>query len=161
MRKVVAMIALLNLIVGVNSASSPSPARNRAQQMGRKYARFPASRGTTTPGELWLTWLTPVRVWFVEAALTGYTVGYDEGCSDAIAAMRGLPATGRQASEDVCPNRGKFRNNAMHYAEQMTEFYKRYPEDRDLPLAYLTRMLLGRKPKTLDEIHQWVNSIGH
>jgi hypothetical protein len=36
----------------------------------------------------------------------------------------------------------------------MTDFYTRYPEDRDLPLAFLIKMLMGPKPKTLEEIHQ-------
>jgi hypothetical protein len=47
----------------------------------------------------------------------------------------------------------------MFYAEKMTDFYTKYPEDRDLPLADLIHMLIDPKPKTLDEIHQWVNSV--
>jgi len=36
----------------------------------------------------------------------------------------------------------------------MTDFCTRYPEDRDLSLAFLIKMLMGPKPKTLEEIHQ-------
>lgn len=130
-------------------------------QVDSKHARFPASR-TTFQGELWLTWDLPVREWFVEAALAGYKTGYDEGCKDAAA---GRGRTGTDGSKKVetasCANGGRYSNEALRYSQQMTDFYSRYPEDRDLPLAYLVRMLIGPKPKTLEEIQQWVSSVGH
>jgi hypothetical protein len=139
--------------------SSGQPANG--QQAEPKHARFPASR-TILEGEVWLTWNIPVQASFAEAALAGYRVGYDEGCEDATANQKGTRAGDRKKPKgDACPNGGRFRNEALRYSQQMTDFYTRYPEDRDLPLAYLIHMLMGRKPKTLLEIHQWVSSIGH
>jgi len=153
-------LGLTVLLLAVSPAplfSPRQPANGQQAEPGR--ARFPASR-TVLQGEYWLTLATPVQSWFVEAALVGYRVGYDEGCEDA-AASRG----GRRAGEAMkperngCPNGGRFRNEALRYSQQMTDFYTRFPDDRDLPLAYLIHTLLGRKPKTLEEIHQWVSSI--
>jgi len=160
MRKRVVMMVVLLLMVRPGSTGSLSQGAGDAQQHEGGHARFPASRGATLPGDLWLTWLFPVRVWFVESAVSGYRTGSDDGCTDARATMGRLQAGALRAAEDLCPNRREYDNKAILYAEQITEFYARYPGDRDLPLAYLIRMLLGRKPKTLDEIHRWVGSVG-
>jgi hypothetical protein len=153
-------LTLLALAIGLSFVVSLGQAAG-GEQVESKHARFPASR-TTFQGEVWLTWDLPVRGWFVEAAIAGYKSGYDEGCKDAMADEKGMQVGDRKKPEaDACPNGGRFRNEALRYSQQMTDFYTRYPEDRDLPVAYLIQMLIGPKPKTLDEIHTWVSSIGH
>jgi hypothetical protein len=125
-----------------------------------KHVGFPASR-TTRQGEVWLSWENAVREWFVEAALAGYKTGYDEGFKDGMTTIKGSQTVDPQKSEDeVCPNGNRFRNEAPRYSKEMSDFYARYPEDRDIPLAYLIRMLVGTRPKTLKEIHEWATSIG-
>jgi hypothetical protein len=116
-------------------------------------SRFPGSR-TTWQGEIWLGWLAPIQHWFVESAIAGYERGYDEGCADARAAVKRSQTRGQQNPELDCPHSERFRNKAPYYSTQMTDFCTRYPEDRDLPLAFLIKMLMGPKPKTLEEIHQ-------
>jgi hypothetical protein len=155
--KCILTLTLLILTLGLISTRLLGQAGNERSES--KHARFPASR-TTMQGEVWLSWEIPVREWFVESALAGYKAGYDEGCKDAMKAHNGLQAGNQQKlGEDICPNSRRFRNDALPYSRQMTEFYTAYPEDRDLPLAYLIQMLVGPKPKTLDEIHRWVSSI--
>jgi len=155
-------LALTLLVLAISPGPLLSPVQPaNGQQAEPGHARFPASR-TTLQGEYWLTLASPVQAWLVQAALAGYRVGYDEGCEDATANQKGTRAGDRKKPKgDACPNGGRFRNEALRYSQQMTDFYTRYPEDRDLPLAYLIHMLMGRKPKTLLEIHQWVSSIGH
>jgi hypothetical protein len=63
----------------------------------------------------------------------------------------------REKAANLCSNRSKMDNKTMFYADQMTKFYEKYPRDRDLPIAYLIQMLIGPQPKTIDEIHEWVN----
>jgi hypothetical protein len=157
MKSIVTLILLI-LMVGPTSAR-PLGQAGTDEKTDTKHARFPASR-TVMPGEIWLSWPFPFRVWFAQAALAGYRAGYDEGCRDAKTHGKGTQAGDRQKPEDdVCPNGSRFRNEGIHYARQMTDFYTQHPEDRDVPLALLVAELIGPKPKTPDEIHQWLSNI--
>ena len=108
----------------------------------------------TPQGEVFLTWPFPVREWFVESAFAGFKAGYDEACHDRL----GGEERDKNSQMSACPSTNRLDNKAIAYAKQMTEFYTRYPSDRDLPLNYLIRMLLAPKPKTLEEIHQSLGS---
>jgi hypothetical protein len=122
-------------------------------------ARFPASR-TIMPGEVWLSWETPIRQWFVKGFMAGYEVGYHEGCKDAASDAKTTQSDKSQDADRSCPNEEVFNNKAGVYERQMTEFYVKYPQDRDLPLPTLARMLVSRQPKTLQQVHDWVSSLG-
>ena len=141
------LLAALSLI----SLTSIGQVTN-GQRAEPKHARFPASR-TTLQGEVWLSWQFPVREWFVEAAIVGYEAGYKEGCANGTRSKKSSKAI-------ICPKSSLYHGKAFDYSTQMTDFYNQHPEDRDLPLAYLIHMLIGPKPKTLDEIHQWTSSVG-
>jgi hypothetical protein len=151
--KFVSILSLLVLFAGQSTVPSLGQMAGNAQDES-KYPRFPGSR-TTMQGEVWLAWDTPIKAWFVEAALSGYKVGYDEGCKDAT--QKSDPEiVKQQKTDELCSNGRRFRNKTLSYSQQMSEFYRKYPGDRDIPLAYLLQMLIGPKPKTLDEIHRWV-----
>src|SRR5258708_1588954 len=142
-------LSLLALIACSNPASQDQSQRNGT--------RFPGSRATFQ-GDMLMSWPFPVRQWFVESAIEGYKAGYDDGCRDMKANLKGRQPGGPEPSTTLCPNREKFDHQAIFYAGQMTDFYTKYPEDRDLPIAYLIAMLLDPKFKSLDDIHQWLKN---
>ncbi len=144
------VFALLLLTVVSN------PMNTSAQAVPRKRVgtRFPASR-VNFQGDIWLTWLNPIRVWFVESALIGYEVGYGDGCADAMAPMERMRPHGRQKENGLCPNRLRLHHKAVEYTIQVNDFYTKYPEDRDIPIAFLLADLIAAKPKTFEEIHRF------
>jgi hypothetical protein len=49
------------------------------------------------------------------------------------------------------------RKEVSHYENFVTGFYRKYPEDRDLPLRILIE---ASEEKTPEQIHEWVSKIG-
>jgi len=152
MRKVAILLLIINL------ALMTLLAQTTGEHSESRRARFPESR-TTWEGEVWIRWEFPIRQWFVQAALAGYDAGYDEACRNLMLADKSAADHPKSKDDDCVNGRRHLRGEAAKYSKAMTDFYTRYPEDRDLPIAYLVEMLLDPKPKTLEEIHAWVSNI--
>jgi hypothetical protein len=97
-------------------------------------------------GDVFMSWQFPVREWFVEGALAGYRVGYDQGCADGKPTLEAAKPHSLELPTDACPSGRRFHDKSMFYAKQMSDFYTKFPEDRDLPVAYLIQMLIEPKP---------------
>jgi hypothetical protein len=88
----------------------------------------------------------------------GYLRGYEEGC---------LQSTGPQPQKQPtheCPplyppgDRNKdWVLDSTKFSDEMTEFYTRYPEDKDVPFHYLSYAMMGSGSKSIDEIHKQVS----
>jgi hypothetical protein len=112
--------------------------------------RFPESR-SFSPGKLWLEWKQAERTGFVRGFIVGHGNGYDSGC-----------ITASSDSKDSCPEADSvtcvqkqhlFRKDVPFYEKFVTDFYSRYPEDRDVPMRIL---ILQADDKSPDEVHQWL-----
>jgi hypothetical protein len=104
-------------------------------------------------GNLWMSWSIDYRLGYVQGLLEGNYWGYLSGCTEA----RSAPAT--PSLGDKC----LMQAPAVHlrseeYAALVTEFYSKYPEDRELPMRHLLLMLL--KPgMNVDGVHHWLDQI--
>ncbi len=51
-----------------------------------------------------------------------------------------------------------FSRTPENYARLMTDYYKTYPEDSNLPILKLLDELSDSEHKSLSEIHRWYHS---
>jgi hypothetical protein len=113
--------------------------------------RFPESR-SYSPGKVWLGWSPLERTGFVRGFILGHSDGYQSGCREAEIDSTDSRAAGNGL--DPClQQRHLFRKEARFYEHFVTDFYNRYPADRDVPTRVL---LLQADDKTPDEVHQWL-----
>ena len=125
------------------------------------YVRFPESRAEL-PGKVWLAWPRPFQRWVAETLINGYQRGYDEGCLKSTGQLPQKPGERVQTYATKCPPlypRDKDPVlDSIKCADEITEFYKRYPGDMDVPFHYLGYMLVGSGSKSIDEIHKLLSS---
>jgi hypothetical protein len=106
-------------------------------------------------GEQWLTWNSKARETYVYGYAVGYGHGHRDGCFQG---TKGWPEKGRLAVEDdptakCLKQQLDFSRGTDYFAQAVTDFYKRYPGDRDL---YIDEVLeqLG-KGQSLEQIHNY------
>lgn len=112
-------------------------------------ARFPESR-SFSPGKTWLAWSPSERSGFVRGFIVGHEEGYRQACTISEAGSRATLPTGF----DPClEKRHLFKRDLSHYEQFITDFYRQYAEDRDVPLQVLLLQADERTPK---EVHDWL-----
>jgi len=106
-------------------------------------------------GDQWLNWSLEQRNNFVYGYFVGYNHGYMMGCSHG---TEDWPKPAKPGFENIPINKCleqalDFSKGTEHYAKSITEFYKQYPQDRDI---YFDEVLeqLG-KGLTLEQIHDY------
>lgn len=104
-------------------------------------------------GDMWLKWNDTHRKAFVDGYAEGYLDGFREGCQKDTADLRQEIKPGTDAKPQIsCVNEGPdFSKGGLYLVKAVTDFYKRYPSDRDI---YITEVLeqLG-KGLTIEQIH--------
>ena len=117
--------------------------RQASGQSESHTARFPESR-SIEPGKIWLHWSQSERRGSVKGFLIAYREAYRQSCV-ASAIDSGTDDTLCLARQQV------FRREVAYYQSFVTEFYTRYPEDRDVPMRML---LMSADDRTQSEIHE-------
>jgi hypothetical protein len=102
----------------------------------------------------WLAWSQDAREKYVWGYTTGYSHAYDNACRNiGTAAAPRTPGVNEALVADQC-RQGQldFSKGSEYLVESVTNFYKRYPGDRDL---YIDEVLeqLG-KGQTIEQIHE-------
>jgi hypothetical protein len=104
-------------------------------------------------GDTWLKWKHNVREGYVFGYFVAYDQGHKDGCKQGIesAAEKAGSAIVRN-SELACSQQDlNFSKGTEFYVKAITDFYVRYPEDREIDIGEVLPLLL--KGLTLDEIH--------
>jgi hypothetical protein len=104
-------------------------------------------------GDLWLKWKHGARESYVWGFTEGYTKGQMDGCEQGRKYSRGdIKSSHEDASEHSCPKEEHdFSKGSDYLVRAITDFYTRYPEDRDIYIDEILD-LLG-KGQTLEQIH--------
>lgn len=112
-----------------------------------------------TPAELWLSWSADAREEYVWGYLSGFVEGKRVGCSfyaDKITPY--TPRTPvppehlpRQACLDALPD---FSKPSKEYVDAMTNYYSRYPHDRQAGMPRILLELASPPGLTIDQIHE-------
>jgi hypothetical protein len=95
----------------------------------------------STEGDEWLRWRRDARETYYMGYIFGLLKGYEEGC--------------RQAGPEYRCTRPEldFTKGSDYFVTEITNFYKRYPNDRDIaPHEVLEQLAKGL---TLEEIHEY------
>jgi hypothetical protein len=91
-------------------------------------------------GEAWLAWSTREQNNYVLGYMLGYSRGFVEGCNAAAPSMATTNATGLE-NDPLRNCRHKvpdFSAGSERFVQSITEFYRRYPSDREI---YITEVI--------------------
>jgi hypothetical protein len=114
------------------------------------------ARGTRVccEGDAWLKWSDDIRQTYVGAYILGFKKGYGLGCTSA---MEMLPPSTQPGVENDPHHRclqqePAFPPDTASMKESITQFYQRYPNDRDLYIEEIVfAVAAGSK---LEQIHE-------
>ncbi len=106
-------------------------------------------------GDLWLKWKHSVRESYVWGYTEGYTKGNMDGCKQA---RKDSPSEIKSAHEneaghECSQQQPDFSKGSDYLVKSVTDFYIRYPKDRDIYIDEILD-LLG-KGLTLEQIHNY------
>jgi hypothetical protein len=119
-------------------------------------SRFPDSR-FVPEGDVWMSWNHSQRDMFVRGYIAGHREGYRLACRTALKVMKPLETISESPFSQCMAGGQGFRKEISHYEKFLTEFYSKYPGDRDVPLRIL---LAEAEDKTLEQVHEWVSKMG-
>jgi hypothetical protein len=112
--------------------------------------------GTPVPGEgaWWLKSSGDVRQSYSAAYILGFKKGYGAGCLKGTEVLPPTPGKGPQDNpRHICLQQGPhFPESTASIARQITVFYERYPNDRDIYIQEIIASLGAGE--TLNQIHQ-------
>jgi hypothetical protein len=102
-------------------------------------------------GDTWLKWSKDVRLTYGSAYVIAFTAGFNKGCEEGTNGVR--PANSGLENEPLlkCLDKGPHFPTNVPIAELVTDYYKHFPDDRDLYIAEVIEGL-GRG-MTPAEIH--------
>jgi hypothetical protein len=106
-------------------------------------------------GDWWLKWSQSTREAYVFAYSLGYSEGHADGCNQT---TKHLPAAIRteygDAARNKCTDEGlDFTKGSEYFANNITQFYKQYPKDKDIYIEEVLKLLA--KGLTIEEIHNY------
>jgi len=106
-------------------------------------------------GNWWLKWNKDQRESYVWGFMTGFSHAYLEGCRVALKALP--PGTSPEIAETAMNQcyrtQADFSSGTTHWAQEVTDFYNKYPRDRDVYISEVLEQL--RNGSTLDQIHKY------
>ena len=97
-------------------------------------------------GDTWLKWNHDQRQAYVFGYISGYLNGHDEACRQVTRDRT------TDAHADNCADQRIDFSKGTDFVSLVTEFYNRYPEDRELDIAEVLGQLT--QGLTLEEVHK-------
>jgi hypothetical protein len=104
-------------------------------------------------GDTWLQWNHDAREKYVYGFSAGYAGGYESACRvmDKLwTSPKGLDADNDPLKECVAKETS-FSRSADYYADAVTDFYTRYPGDRDIGIDEVVEQLA--KGLSVEQVH--------
>jgi hypothetical protein len=114
--------------------------------------------GPQTPAELWLSWNSDARAEFVWGYLSGFVEGKRAACSfyaDKITLYTpNKPVSPEELPRQACLNAlPDFPKPSKEYVDGITNYYKKYPNDRQAGMSRVLLELASPQGLTIDQIH--------
>ncbi|HEY3929313.1 MAG TPA: hypothetical protein VGL89_13145 [Candidatus Koribacter sp.] len=101
---------------------------------------------------MWLKWNNDRRESYMWGYMIGYSHAYWDGCRQAMKALPG-GATSESIERSCRSRQPDFSGGTTYWARQVTQFYKTYPNDRDIAIDGILDQL--RNGLTLEQIHNY------
>ncbi len=117
-----------------------------------------AGNAPQTPAELWLSWSSDTRAWYVGGYVAGFREGERAGCSfyaDKIAPyMPNEPAPVEKLPKVACLDAlPDFVKPTQAYVHAITSYYTKYPNDRQAGMPRILFESASPPGLTIDQIH--------
>ena len=113
-------------------------------------------------GRTWVNWTSDQQHTFLIGYLEGYHLGFGSAC---VADFDASPQTTFKLNDSPlqkCKTQELSFSKGLNLAEEMTTFYKKFPTDVELPIAWLVQAFSDSEHKTLEEVHTaWANGHSH
>jgi hypothetical protein len=151
-----AMIVASTLFCALSCSREPDLGPNHAFRS----TRFPETR-SMSQAKLWLHWSTPERIAFLRGFVVAYRPALLRGCEFALDHLKGANPKGEQTLADasLCFKQEEaFDKPVEDYEQLMTNFYKQYPDDDDVPLKFLLLELAAHRSP--NDIHSSLSPRG-
>ena len=154
MRKLVVVSFLILVVIAnrkVDSQSGPPPG-------AVNFARL----GMGPDGDTWLQWDSASREQYIKGFITGFNAGAYEGCSYGPRYLESkVGGTAVAEAHQFCINsENHWPRDPGVYANDITEFYQRFPTDHYIPMDIMLNLLSSRENLTIKQIHDWYISGG-
>jgi hypothetical protein len=107
-------------------------------------------------GDDWLKWSDDSKLAYVSGYVHGQSRGFKDGCTVGeelySTKMRGLPG-------EKCIAKAPTYSNALEsYIRTITEYYRSYPNDRNVPVFKVLEGLSDGRSLTLRQMHEYFPS---
>lgn len=118
-------------------------------------ARVTRAQRDIREGDIWLKWSQAAR----EAFVYGFSAGYGDGYENSCRLMDELWTGPKGVDADNDPLRKCFaketslQQSADYYADAVTDFYTRYPRDRDIGIDEVLEQLA--KGLTVEQVYHY------
>ena len=114
-----------------------------------------SSQRACCQGDWWLRWNHDSRETYVYGYTLGFSKGHLDGCEQAVKMFAAAPGTpGDKSPLQKCiSSEPDFSKGSDYFVRSVTEFYERYPEDRDLYLNELIDHFAAGQ--SLEQIHKY------
>jgi hypothetical protein len=111
---------------------------------------------TSIYGEQWLSWSNDTRSSYVLGYLWGFGRGFAQGCRVGEEIYSGKP---KGLPGEKCVARApKDSKSLEQYAEIITNYYRSYPADRNVPIPKLLDGLQREPNLTIEQMHEYFSS---
>ena len=113
------------------------------------------AEGTVCAGDLWQRFTPKAREAFVDGYVLGSDIGHSEGCHQG---TKGWPGRAKLDIADdptmkCLEQLPDFSKGADYFVKAISEFYKRYPGDRNISVTDVLDQLA--KGLTLEQVHNY------
>jgi hypothetical protein len=104
-----------------------------------------------------MSWNHVQRDMFIRGFLVGHREGFRRACIATIDLVKSTGKPDANGTSSCFASEQFFRKEVSYYENFVTDFYTKYPEDRDLPLRILIE---DSEEKTPEQVHEWMKNVG-
>jgi len=107
----------------------------------------------STEGGRWLEWGMEAKYEYVQGYVTAYQRGFYEACGVS-AGSDSQSARSDELSVDQCRQKTpRYSKNLSDYADEITQYYRKYPDDLNVALSELLEAFSDSRHLTLEQTH--------
>jgi hypothetical protein len=109
---------------------------------------------TAAQGQQWLTWSEETQLQYTSGFLSGFAIGFREGCQsgEKLYSPRlpaGLPA------EKCILTTPAYSEFLEHYVQEVTSYYKSFPSDRNVPINRVLEAISDSRHLSQQKMHEY------
>jgi hypothetical protein len=119
---------------------------------------------TPAQGKRWLSWSPDERQRFILGYLWAYHSGFSAACRDyfEISQQKSIGGKTDDLLQECKLQELQYSKDITYYERSITDYYKEFTDDTDLPLAWIIQAFSDSEQKTPADIHAaWSHGHAH